>query len=115
MAKNRVADHRYLLAFGPCNRHCRLCGRLFEIGFHQHVPSHPLEAKPPPSYHLGSARRPEKSHCTELLHTLYRLWMSLIHDLQNVCVCKYEKLGIALAFMNTSSELVLMNIYGEKT
>jgi hypothetical protein len=26
---------------------------------------------PPSSYHLGSGRRPEKSHCTELLHTLY--------------------------------------------
>jgi hypothetical protein len=70
-AKNRVAVRRYLLAFGCCDCHCRLCGRLFECGFHQHVPPHPLEAKPPPSYHLGSGRRPEKSHFTELLHTLY--------------------------------------------
>ncbi len=34
-------------------------------------PPHPLEAKLPPSYHLGSARRPEKVHCTELSNTLY--------------------------------------------
>jgi hypothetical protein len=25
---------------------------------------------PPPPLHLGSGRRPEKVHCTELLHTL---------------------------------------------
>jgi hypothetical protein len=40
-AKNRVAVHRYLLAFGHCYRHCRLCGRLFAYGSHQHVPPHP--------------------------------------------------------------------------
>jgi hypothetical protein len=34
-------------------------------------PPHPLEAKLPLSYHLGSGRRPEKVHCTELLNTLY--------------------------------------------
>jgi hypothetical protein len=70
-AKNRVAVRHYLLAFGRCDCHCRLCGRLFAYGSHQHVPPHPPEAKPPPSYHMGSGRRSEKFHCTELLHTLY--------------------------------------------
>ncbi len=69
-AKNRVAMHRYLLAFGCCDCHCRLCGRLFAYGLHQHVPPHPPEAAAP-SYHLGFGRRPEKLHCTELQHTLY--------------------------------------------
>ncbi len=69
-AKNRVAVRRYLLAFGRCDCHCSLCGRLFAYGSHQHVPPHPPEAKPPSSYHQGSGRRPEKVHCTELLHTL---------------------------------------------
>jgi hypothetical protein len=67
---NRIAVRHYLLAFSCCDCHCRLCGRLFAYGSHQHVPPHPPEAKPPPSYHLGSSRRPEKLHCTELLHTL---------------------------------------------
>ncbi len=40
-------------------------------GSHQHVPPHPPEVNPPPSYHLGSGRRLEKVHCTDLLHTLY--------------------------------------------
>jgi hypothetical protein len=69
--KNHIMVHCNLLAFGRCDCHCRLCGRLFVYGSHQHVPPHPPEAKPPPSYHLGSGRRPEKVHCTELLHTLY--------------------------------------------
>jgi hypothetical protein len=34
----------------------------FCIWLHQHVPTPPLEAKPPPSYHLGSGRRLRK--CT---------------------------------------------------
>ncbi len=78
-AKNCVAVRRFLLAFGRCNRYCSLCGRLFEYGFHQHVPPHPPEAKPPPSYRLSSSRRPEKLHCTELLHTLYTLQATLEH------------------------------------
>ncbi len=66
-----MAKRRYLLAFGWCDCKCRLCERLFAYGLHQHVPPHPLEAEPPPSYHLGYGRRPEIVHCTELLHTLY--------------------------------------------
>jgi hypothetical protein len=65
------------LAFGRCDCHCRICARLFAYGSHQHVPPHPPEAKPPLSYHLGSGRRPEKSHCTELSNTLYDLTMLL--------------------------------------
>jgi hypothetical protein len=79
-AKNRVVVHRYILAFGRYYRHCRLCGRLFVYGSHQHVPPHPPEAKPTPSYHLGSGRRHEKLDCTELLHTLYML--PLLHHKQ---------------------------------
>jgi NADH:ubiquinone oxidoreductase subunit 5 (subunit L)/multisubunit Na+/H+ antiporter MnhA subunit len=40
-------------------------------------PPHPLEAKLHPSYHLGSGRRPEKVHCTELSNTLYYRHISL--------------------------------------
>jgi hypothetical protein len=55
-------------------------------GSHQHVPPHPPEAKPPPSYHLGSGRRPEKSHCTELSNTLYtQRYNRLLEYILNKC------------------------------
>jgi hypothetical protein len=51
----------------------------FCVWFTPICPPHPPEAKPPPSYHLGSGRRPEKLHCTELSNTLYIsiLWQLL--------------------------------------
>jgi hypothetical protein len=69
-----MAEHHHLLhllAFGHC--HCSLCGRLFTYCCTD-IAHHLLWKPPPsPSDHLGSRRRHEKVHCTELLHTLYEV------------------------------------------
>ncbi len=66
-AVNMAAKPQFTSA-QQCSRQCRYSGRLFfTYGYTNMSPTSSfLQATPPPGPHLGSGRRPEKVHCTEL-------------------------------------------------
>ncbi len=61
------------MTFGRRHCHCSFSGRLSTQCCHRQSPRRirKLPRPPPPSDHLCLGKRPEKVHCTELLHTLY--------------------------------------------